>query len=83
VGGGDATPLILIRCVRERFPSTDIEECGEIQNWCYCCRKQKILLLLPQNVTYFLEEEVNWMMIQSTRDEQIYSDWEIKRSNRM
>lgn len=28
VGGGDATTLILLPCVRERVPRTYIEECG-------------------------------------------------------
>jgi len=67
VGGGDATPHILLPCVREGVPRTDIEGCGDIQNWCCCCRKEKTLLLLKGTAPQFLEEEVNWMVIQSIK----------------
>ena len=83
VTDGDTTTPIFLPCVRERVPSTNIEECGDNQNWRDCCRKEKTLLLLPQNVPQFLEEEVNWMMIQSTRGEEIILSRKYNKSNRV
>ena len=54
VGNGDASPHILLPCVRERVPSTDIVEGGDIQNWRGCCRKEKTILLLLGTVPQYL-----------------------------